>query len=191
MQDGSTGSSSKMQPYGRHSREQKLSFAEPKTMIHPSRSSSLNYGRSSSADPPYSHTPSTGQVIYENGQYQDRPIPSQEAAVLQQKTGLQDIAGARAQLHIMQRRILEHVGKSLGWTIGWAVILSSLPQRESFNEVDLDEQDGAEEPQVQAKEALKTTAPTLGLSAAALVNGVSSIDQFRQFYEVDIYSLGY
>jgi trafficking protein particle complex subunit 10 len=138
QQDTSSRSSGKMQTYGSHNREQKLSFAEPKTMIHPSRSSSLNYGRSSSADPPYTQTPPSGQVIYENGQYHDRPVPGREVIANQNKTGMQDLAGTRAQLYIVQRRILEQVGKSLGWNIGWDAILAEAGAKEALDEVELD-----------------------------------------------------
>jgi hypothetical protein len=182
QQDTSTGSSGKMQPFGSHSKEQKLSFAEPKTMIHPTRSSSLNHGRPSSADPPYAQTPASGQVIYENGQYHDRPASTQEGAN-HSKTGVQELAGTRAQLHVVQRRILEHVGKSLGWTIGWAAILSSLPEAENLTDVDLNGESALDEEDTPIAKPQKITSSTAGLSAAAIVNAISSVDHFRQSYE--------
>lgn len=183
-QDKSTGSSGKMQSFGHHSREQKLSFAEPKTMIHPTRSSSLNQGRSSSAEPTYTQTPTSGQVVYENGQYHDRPVPGHDNLPSQGKTGLQDLAGTRAQLHLVQRRILEHVGKALGWTIGWTAILSQTSDKESLSDVDLNGKSDSKDEDHTTKEPPRAPASTIGLSAAALVNAISSIDQFRQYYEV-------
>lgn len=170
-----------MQLFGEHNREQKLSFAEPKTMIHPMRSSSLHAGRPSSAEPPYAQTPPSGQVVYENGQYHDRPVPGQEMSPPQIKTGLQELAATRAQLYIVQRRILEHIGQSLGWRIGWAAILPPLAEAD-FSEVDLNDK-GDAETGAATKDAVAPYS-TMGLLAAAIANAISSVDQFRQHYEV-------
>jgi hypothetical protein len=182
LQDTSTSSSGKMQPFGEHNREQKLSFAEPKTMIHPTRSSSLQSGRPSSAEPPYAQTPPSGQVIYENGQYHDRPVPGQEMPSSQMKTGLQELAAARAQLHDVQRRILAQIGASLGWVIGWTAILP-IPAETGLTEIDLD---GNTEPGEEALSSKleKDSSSTSGLVASAISNALSSVDQFRQHYEV-------
>lgn len=152
-------------------------------MIHPPRSSS----RSGSNDPPYLQPTTTGQVVYENGQYHDRPAPTQSGVINQSKNGLRDLAGQRAQLIGIQRRLLEHVGKALGWAVGWAAILPSLSQSEDFTEIDLkgDEED-EEETMDRASNAKDTATPahaTSGISATALVSAVASIDHFRQFYE--------
>ncbi|KAF2118959.1 TMEM1 family protein-like protein [Lophiotrema nucula] len=183
LKDAASGSSGKMLSFGSHVEEQKLSFAEPKTMIHPSRSSSLNYGRSASAEPPYAAPTTSGQVVYENGQYQDRPTLGHESALPKAKSGVQELAGTRAQLYIVQRRILESAGKALGWTIGWAAVLLSVRENEQLSEVDLDGT-GSGEDEEPTKDKPPALSPTLGLSAAALVDAVSSLDQFRQFYEV-------
>ncbi|KAF2261681.1 TMEM1 family protein-like protein [Lojkania enalia] len=182
--DIASGSSGKMRSFGNHNEEQKLSLAEPKTMIYPARSSSLAFGgRSASTEPPYAAPTASGQVVYENGQYQDRPAPGQESTTPQAKSGLQGFASTRAQLYVAERRILEHVGKSLGWTIGWDAILPSYPQREDLSDVDLHEESSSGDENATSKEGLTVTSPTVGISAAAIVNAVSSIEQFRQFYE--------
>jgi hypothetical protein len=173
-----------MQSFGNHAREQKLSFAEPKTMIHPSRSSSLNHGRPASADAPYSRTPPTGQVIYDNGQYHERPSPGQEISTTQGKTGVQELAGTRAQLLVVQRRVLEQVGKSSGWSIGWGAILATAAQKSDLTEVNLDDESESDGNNATNGKHTKTPSATTGLSAAAIVNAISSLDQFRQAYEV-------
>jgi hypothetical protein len=164
-------------------------------MMHPSRSSSLNHGRSS-ADPPYAQTAATGQVVFENGQYTDRPAPTQESALPQAKNGLQELAGTRAQLVVVQRRVLEQIGKGIGWSIGWAAVLPALDHHEELSDVDLDDDDdddnddndddekAAEEEDTEQTPTIKLSTPTVGIFASALVNTVSSIEQFRQFYEV-------
>ncbi|KAF2180184.1 hypothetical protein K469DRAFT_715422 [Zopfia rhizophila CBS 207.26] len=183
LKDPVTGSSSKMLSFGNHSEEQKLSIAEPKTMMHPTRSSSLSY-RSSSADPPYAQGSAIGQVVYENGQYQDRPALGQEGTAQQVKSGLQELAGNRSQLYVVQRRILEHVGEAVGWKIGWMAILSAQNVKsEDLEDVDLNGSAENNEGATSSKESQDVTSPTVGLSTAAIVNAVSSIDQFREFYE--------
>lgn len=160
-----------------------MSVPEPKTMIHPARSSS----RSGSNDPPYLQPSTTGQVVYENGQYQDRPPPSQSGMINQSKNGLMDLAGQRAQLIGIQRRLLEHVGKALGWAVGWAAILPSLSQSEDFSEVNLDEDEEDDEEAAEATSdasvTVKSVHVTSGISANALVSALMSLDHFRQFYE--------
>ncbi|ORY01488.1 trafficking protein particle complex subunit 10 [Clohesyomyces aquaticus] len=181
--DPASGSSGKMRSFGNHREEQKASVPEPKTMIHPTRSSSLNFGRSSSADPPYAQPTSTGQVVYADGQYQDRPIPGQESNVPQMKTGLQELAGVRAQLYVVERRILEQIGKTMGWDIGWAAILSHHTQNDDLSDVDLNGKDDEGGEDVAAEKVQDTISPILGLSAAPLIDATASIDRFRESYE--------
>ncbi|OAL01667.1 hypothetical protein IQ06DRAFT_375944 [Phaeosphaeriaceae sp. SRC1lsM3a] len=183
LRDGASGSSGKTLSFGGQSREQKLRVSEPKSMIHPTRSSSL-HGRSS-ADPPYAQPSTTGQVVFENGQYTDRPQPNQESALPQAKNGLQDLAGTRAQLVVVQRRLLEQVGRSLEWSIGWAAVLPVLSNSEKLEEVSLDEEEksAAEANGSEQKSVAELATPTSGISASALLNATTSIDQFRQFYE--------
>lgn len=151
-------------------------------MIHPARLSS----RSGSTDAPYLQPTTTGQVVYENGQYQDRSAPTQSGVVNQLKNGLVHLAGQRAQLIGIQRRLLEHVGKALGWAVGWAAILPSLSQSEDFTDVNLDEDEedeGTAGSATARNEADRPVHATSGISATALVSAVTSLDHFRGFYE--------
>lgn len=182
--DASMASSGKSLSFNGRSKEQKLSVAEQKSMIHPSRSSSL-HGRST-PDMPYAQPPASGQVIFENGQYQDRPSPGQDTTINTAKNGLLDLASVRAQLLAIQRRLLEHTGKTLGWSIGWTAILGSLNGKEALTEVSLDEEDIEAEdgPKEDIKDQKDLTAATIGIFAGALKSSLVSIDQFRQAYEV-------
>jgi hypothetical protein len=175
-----------MQSFGGHGKEQKLSFTEPKTMIHPSRNSSLTFGRPSTADPPYTQHSASGQVVYDQGQFIDRPAPRQDSHISQLKTGLQSLAGTRAQLYVVQRRILEQIGKRLDWSIGWAAII---PEQEVLSEVNLDGEDGPSEEMAPAVNKEMITSPLVGFFAAVVVNATSSIEDFRQFYEVGYLSV--
>ncbi|KAF2855150.1 TMEM1 family protein-like protein [Plenodomus tracheiphilus IPT5] len=183
VKSSSTGSSGKSLSFSGRSKEQKISIAEQKSMIHPSRSSSLTNGRSSSADMPYAQPTTSAQVVFENGQYQDRPTPNQAGAIISNKNGLQELAGLRAQLLAIQRRLLEHVGRTLSWEIGWAAILPSLNGTEDLSEVNLDEDEEAEDVAVPTTTKEGHSDPILGIVAGGLVTAVSSIGQFRQLYE--------
>jgi len=183
VNDNASNSSSKSLSFGGQSKEQKLRVSEPKSMIHPSRSSSLSHGRSS-AEPPYAQPTTTGQVVFENGQYNERPAPKQESVLPQAKNGLQELAATRAQLVVVQRRVLEHSGRALGWNIGWTAVLPSLVRHDQLSDVDL-ETDGESRPEAEnaMEKSIKLNPPTTGILAAALADAVSSIEQFRQFYE--------
>jgi hypothetical protein len=187
LKDNASGSSSKSLSFGGQSKEQKLRISEQKSMIHPSRSSSLNNRRSSgTGEPAYAQSSGVGQVVFENGQYADRPVPTQESVLPQTKNGLQELAGSRAQLVVVQRRVLEQIGKSMGWSIGWAAVLPSIGHGEELSEVDLDDdaESNAEEAEPEDKTPIKLGSSTTGISATGLLSAVSSLDQFRQFFEV-------
>jgi len=173
-----------MLPFGSSAKEPKTLVSEPKSMSHPARSSSLSAGRSSSADPPYAQPTSSAQVVFDNGQYPDRPAPTKDSAIPQAKTGVQELAAARAQLLVVQRRIFEYVGKSFGWTIGWAAVLESLNPKEEMSEVDLDDKEDSDEEGAQLQQEVTPIASTFGISAPAMTSAISSINHFRQFYEV-------
>ncbi|KAL5116662.1 hypothetical protein ACEQ8H_005411 [Pleosporales sp. CAS-2024a] len=163
----STAFSGKSLAFGSQGREQKS--------VLPSRSSSLNHGRSGEA--PYAQTSTSSQVVFENGQYKDRPAPTQESATPPAKNGLQELAGTRAQLVAVQRRVLEQVGKALGWNIGWNAVLNEANASGELADVDLEEHSEGEN-----KESEKHATP-VGIAAKTLLKAASSLEQFRQRYE--------
>ncbi|KAF1829879.1 hypothetical protein BDW02DRAFT_508914 [Decorospora gaudefroyi] len=182
--DMTTSASGKSLSFSGRNKEQKTKFAEQKSMIHPSRSTSLNHGRSV-ADLPYAQPGTSAQVVFENGQYHDRPPANQQSTTSLAKNGLQELAGTRAQLLAIQRRLLERAGMSSGWKIGWNAIMSSLDEKEELADVNLDsdEEHTSEEEALNSKPDAQISMQTLGISAGALVAAISSLAQFRQFYE--------
>lgn len=184
IREKSTGSSGKSRSLSARGKESKTKSSDQKL---PSRSSSLNHGRST-PDVPYTQTASNAQVVFENGKYHDRPATGQPSTVPSAKNGLQELAGTRAQLLAIQRRLLEHAGKKLGWNIGWNAIVASLTVKEELTDVSLDEEEEAERAAEQEASNTKPDAEleksSLGISAAALLTAMSSLRQFRQFYEV-------
>ncbi|RAR02353.1 tmem1 family protein [Stemphylium lycopersici] len=182
----SSGSSGKSLSFGGRNKEQKMKVSEQKSMVHPARSTSLGHGRPTS-DMPYAQPVPNSQVVYENGQYHDRSSAGQPSTIPSAKNGLQELAGTRAQLHAIQRRLLEHAGKSMGWNIGWNAVVTSLSAKEELTDVNLDEEEEAERASEQeaanAKPEAELRKSRLGISAARLVTAMSSLGQFRQFYE--------
>ncbi|KAF7572199.1 hypothetical protein PtrM4_096990 [Pyrenophora tritici-repentis] len=182
--DLAASSSGKSLSFRGRDKEQKSKSSDPKSLIHPARSTSLNNGRPVS-ELPYSQTAQGAQVVFENGTYHERQTVPQPSILPSTKNGLQELAGTRAQLLAIQRRLLEHVGKTMGWSIGWNAILASLNAKEELTEVDLedDEERAAERGDPIPEPAIDASKPRLGISAGALVTATGSIAHFRQFYE--------
>jgi hypothetical protein len=99
---------------------------------------------------------------------------------------MEDLAAHRAKLYLLQRRVLEHIGKRCGWLIGWAAIASlQTIQQEELNEIDLDGSVIAKPEDEQGHDKSREAAPsTCGLCEASLAKAVLSLDEFRGMYEV-------
>ncbi|KAI0136199.1 trafficking protein particle complex subunit 10 [Xylariales sp. AK1849] len=98
--------------------EPKAAIPEPKTMMHPARSSSLRVSTGSTGDRP----PPSPNIF---------PGPGQNAAMTDHqnaksnaflKVGLEELAARRAELYTLSRNILEECGKKRGWSDGWAAV---------------------------------------------------------------------
>lgn len=158
-------------------------------MIPSSRTTAPHHRkRDPTTDPPYSRTPASGQVIYEHGRFHENQSAHAAGAQPPPVTGLEELAAYRAELYLLQRRILERVGKGFGWSVGWAAVNALLPIAElTFSEVSLDE---AEPP--AAREMETEFKPgggvqrTQGLSSSNLATAASSVDEFRSLYEVSV-----
>jgi hypothetical protein len=99
---------------------------------------------------------------------------------------MQELAGTRAQLVVVQRRLLEQIGRALGWSIGWAAVLPILIHHEELSDVDLDDEDKLDSDSQTTKKSTATSpdVSTVGIAAETLKVAVSSVDQFRQSFEV-------
>lgn len=98
--------------------EPKASIPEPKTMMHPARSSSLRVStggsRLSSLPSPNPFFPGPGNKGFGAPDGQD--APNQQY----QKAGVEELASRRAELYALSRNILEEAGKKRGWSDGWS-----------------------------------------------------------------------
>lgn len=93
--------------------EPKLSIPEPKTMMHPARTSSLGVPQASRLPPSPNIFPGPGNT--------SGPSEKDAAAHSQfLKAGLEELAARRAELYSVCRNILDKLGKRKGWGDGWA-----------------------------------------------------------------------
>ena len=98
--------------------------------IHPPpRSSSFQHlSRTASGEAPYSLTPSSSQIIYDqnqrptssrstSGQVQFTPRQNVPASAL---VGIKALAANRADLYLLQRRLLDHLAALRCWSLSWS-----------------------------------------------------------------------
>ncbi|KAE9381693.1 TMEM1 family protein-like protein [Stipitochalara longipes BDJ] len=160
--------SSKMGPDGQ---EQKAAIPEPKTMMHPARSTSLAL-RSRSREPP-----SPG--LFPSGRRNS--VPEQGATSPFLKAGLEELAAHRAELYILSRNVLEQVGKKHEWGVGWAEMAHLQDASgETMEEVDLDQ------PSTISNEGDITSklAPSAqGIESKLLRTALDNQDDFYRLYE--------
>ncbi|KAK4034129.1 trafficking protein particle complex subunit 10 [Parachaetomium inaequale] len=147
--------------------EQKASIPEPKTMMHPARSSSLL--TQGSQLPPHSPTGFPGP-----GRADDALAPPYL------KSGLEELAAQRAELCALSRNILEGCGMKRGWTDGWA----SVPAVGEAGMADMEEvslDDDKAEPKQETPERLQTS--VAGVDNTLLRTALENKDDFYRLYE--------
>jgi hypothetical protein len=132
----------------------------------------------------------TPQPIYENERYaKSSPNPQQDTAATNGSDwGI--LASARAQLLLMQRRILEALAKQKGWLSGWAAIQAT----QTLADVDLngdENTDLSEEAAKASTSSVETEKIAQMLLSGPLSVALASLEDFRAVYEVTrSYSLG-
>lgn len=159
-------------PSERAGQEPKTTIPEPKTMMHPARSSSLMIN--SSARGP----PSPG--IFPGGRrssVHDQPSSAKSATFL--KPGLEELAAQRAELYLISRNVLEQLGADRNWTVGWddaSNIVGGCHGR--MTEISLE--NGA----TDSKSEIDTGAPfSYGMTSSLLRIALSTEDDFYRLYE--------
>ncbi|KAI1390385.1 trafficking protein particle complex subunit 10 [Hypoxylon trugodes] len=158
------------------SQEPKAAIPEPKTMMHPARSSSLaiRTGGTTSTRPPPSPNVFTGRPP---GSTDDQG-PSTFL-----KAGLEDLAARRAELYALSRNILAECGKKRGWTDGWAnVPVIGESTMVDMVDIDLNEEDkpAAEDENPPSHE---TVISISGVNSKLLKTALDNSDDFYRLYE--------
>ncbi|KAF5021565.1 hypothetical protein F66182_6394 [Fusarium sp. NRRL 66182] len=152
--------------------EQKTSIPEPKTMMHPARTSSLHV----QTGPAYGSRPPPSPGVFP-GPGMPKIGNDQEAQFL--KAGLEDLAARRAELYILSRSILDGLGKKRGWSDGWKEAPIVAEAEADFEEISLDDQ-----PQPDTA-ALDDASPLdVGVNNNLLQTAIDSADNFYRLYEI-------
>ena len=157
--------------------EPKTSIPEPKTMMHPARSSSLHL-RAGGRGPP-----SPG--IFPGPGSRSTSAADADAATGQfLKVGLEELAARRAELYTLSRHILEESGKQRGWTDGWASVPTLSDKNddiEDMEDVDLDEEDKDTGAEVRPPNPGRPVAA--GLDNKLLRTALAAKEDFYRLYE--------
>ncbi|MBE3109307.1 MAG: hypothetical protein IMZ46_02165, partial [Acidobacteria bacterium] len=153
---------------------EKVSIPEPKTMMHPARTSSLNV-------PAGSGPPASPNIFPGPG---NTSASEKEAVVHSQflKAGLEELAARRAELYSVCRNILEKLGKRKGWGDGWADV-PVLPDSIDYSDMeDVSLDDGPSSS--PAGSTVEDAAPaTRVVSSPLLCAAFQSQDDFYRLYE--------
>ncbi|KAJ8122519.1 hypothetical protein O1611_g9818 [Lasiodiplodia mahajangana] len=155
--------------------EPKAAIPEPKTMMHPARSSSLNVRPSGASVP----RPPPSPNVFPSGRPQS--VPDHEGVSSSfLKVGLEDLAARRAELYTLSRNLLEESGKKRGWSNGWAYT-PMVSQSTMVNMVDIDLGDEDPKPRQQAIEPIVSMS---GVDSKLLKTALDNSDDFYRLYEI-------
>lgn len=178
---GSSGEKSSSQPqtqtsgvYSRKEAGGNFNFPQGAN-THPTRSSSLQRTVSSSSQ-------LTPQTIYENERYaRSTPITQPDTATTN-GAGIAVLASGRAQLVLMQRRIIEALAKQKGWLSGWASVKST----QTLTDIDLNSETVQSEEEGSKTSTLPAEMEKIAdmLLSAPLSTALTSLEEFRAVYEV-------
>lgn len=158
---------------GSDGQEPKAAIPEPKTMMHPARSSSLAM-RSSPREP---QSPN----IFPGGRRSSVPDHGAAASPFL-KPGLEQLAAHRAELYLLSRNFLEQVGKKHGWNVGWAEV-SHLQHVKAADMDDVD-LDGPSSTDKERTEDVTSVLPSShGISSKLLWTALDNKDDFYRLYE--------
>ncbi|KAI1821679.1 cis-golgi transport protein particle complex subunit [Xylaria intraflava] len=158
--------------------EPKAAIPEPKTMMHPARSSSLNVRPGGPGGPAVQRPPPSPNALPDG---RPRGLSGREGASSSfLKAGLEDLAAKRAELYSLSRNILEEYGKKRGWSNGWAYApVVHEPAMINMVDIDLGSDDVAPAPQV--------TGPIISMSGIdnkLLRTALDNSDDFYRLYEI-------
>ncbi|GAP92062.1 putative cis-Golgi transport protein particle complex subunit [Rosellinia necatrix] len=155
--------------------EPKAAIPEPKTMMHPARSSSLNVRPGGAGVP----RPPPSPNVFSGGQAQN--TPGHEATSSSYlKDGLENLAARRAELYALSRNILEESGKKRGWSNGWAHT-PVVSQSTMINMVDIDLGDDEHDSTQPLPEPVTSMS---GIDNKLLKTALDNSDDFYRLYEI-------
>ncbi|KAK2612652.1 hypothetical protein QQS21_001268 [Conoideocrella luteorostrata] len=155
--------------------EPKSSIPEPKTMMHPARTSSLHVQTSP--------RPPTSPGFPGAGRLPGTAEPEAQSSSFL-KVGLEELAARRAELYLLSRSILEGLGKKRGWSNGWdeAPLIGETGEGD-LQEISL-EGNGPSEAGTQPGEARIVAPSTVGIESQILRTATDNTVDFYRLYEI-------
>lgn len=162
-------SGSKTLPYGGRGQEPKTVVPEPKTMMHPARASLL---QAQSTTPGQAHASRPPPPASQQG----TPAQTNEP----RKAGSEDLAYHRAELYMLQRNALKHLGRRRRWSPELGVLdKRNLISESQMEEINLQESNAPRKVRVDAYGT-----EVAGIENELLREAVSSKEEFFRVYEV-------
>ncbi|KAH8602782.1 TMEM1 family protein-like protein [Bisporella sp. PMI_857] len=158
--------------------EPKAAIPEPKTMMHPARSSSLAI-RSPSREPSSPGTSPSGR----RSSVPDRQSERGSVSSTFLKAGLEELAAHRAGLYLLSRNVLEQVGSDRSWSVGWREVTKlQYNGAEHMDEVDLNDE---KESQSSSSSSLHSLTSSIlhGIQSKLLRVALDNKDDYYRLYE--------
>ncbi|KAI1098433.1 trafficking protein particle complex subunit 10 [Jackrogersella minutella] len=157
--------------------EPKSSIPEPKTMMHPARSSSLAIRTGGGAN--------VGRPLPSPNVFPGRrpSAADDQAQSTFLKAGLEELAAKRAELYIVSRNILAECGKKREWPDGWASVpVIGETTMVEMVDIDLDDDEPAKEGE-ETSAAREAVTSLSGLASKLLKTALENMDDFYRLYE--------
>ncbi|OTB06221.1 hypothetical protein M426DRAFT_9712 [Hypoxylon sp. CI-4A] len=158
--------------------EPKAAIPEPKTMMHPARSSSLAIRTGGGAN--VGRPPSSPNIF----PGRQPSATDEQGPSIFLKAGLEDLAARRAELYMVSRNILVQCGKKRGWSDGWAnVPVVGESSMIEMVDIDLDddgESKGGDDEAAKSNEAVISVS---GLGNKLLTTALDNSEDFYRLYE--------
>ena len=174
--DQAQASNLKTLPHGGIGAEPKTAIQEPKTMLHPARQSML---------PPHQDRPgATPSARGPSGALQAALYPPRNEHL---RSGIEQLANCRAELHLIVRNALKRLGSVRGWSADLATVYETEFHDSSALQV-VNLQDESPQTNSVSKAGEPTTgqmaAGTAGIEDKLLRAGLGDEDAFYRLYEV-------
>ena len=161
---------------GLDGQEPKAAIPEPKTMMHPARSSSLAI-RSHSREPPRPGVSPGGRRA--SVPERDR---SNTISIGFLKPGLEALSAHRAELYLLSRSVLEKMGREREWSAGWAEATEHLyGSKENMDNIDLRSKQVGEG--LSDRKRIRMSSFLHGISNKLLKIALDNEDDFFRLYE--------
>lgn len=155
--------------------EEKATIPEPKTMMHPARSSSLSSRPARAVSP--NTFPGRSPSIQES-----ESMGSTASTFL--KAGLEDLAASRAQIYLLSRGVLERLGRQRGWLVEWKDANSMMSEPAELEDISLETDEKKSEKSVASPASSRLRPSLHGIDNKLLKTALQDKEDFYRLYEI-------